>query len=242
MRTITRSRYFKNLFNEKLLPLGRKIEERAQRQLDKNREIKITELLTLFAAVLPLIAFTYWRLLLEEFNGEYFESYFNFSDVYYLLYYKATLLWYILLLLSVTIPVMVLTLRLRKFAVWMNVTIIFCLTVYFFSQAGYFLWYQTLLYTLLGLVILVAFLLYSKHALHVYIVFLGMFFVTAAQADADHIKKTAVKKDIKLKNGTFFMKKEDRNKYYVTSTSKLVLIYSTKDQKLISIDRDSIQY
>ncbi|MGQ7855736.1 hypothetical protein ACUN24_16000 [Pedobacter sp. WC2501] len=241
MKRLNRLRNIYSILFQKISSYLTRIKQQADNQVTENKGIDITGLVATFSIILPIATFTYWRLLFEEFHGDYFELCFSFSDVYYLLYYKATLLLYIsLLLLFVTLAI-TFSLHFWKYRLQFSIGIFICLTLGLYTYVSHFNELQCVLYMVSGLVIIFLYFILGKQSLYGFVALSALFLITSAQTDADQIKKMTIKKDIKLKNGAFFLKKEDNNKYYVTSTSKFVLIYDISVNKLIKMERDSIK-
>lgn len=229
---------------EKILIVFEALHQKVERynRINQRQEhgMKITGLITTFALILPLSSFTYWRLLLEEFHVDYFEFCYSFDDVYYILYRKGTLLWFTMLIMVFAIVACVISVRFWKYHLQFGIISFACLVIGVIGSIGYFMWYQTLLYIVLAFVIVVLYLFVNKYAMYGLALLAGLFLVTSAGADARQIKFVALKKDIKLKDGTFFLQKEDKNRYYVVSTSKYVLIYDLATNELLKKERDLI--
>lgn len=228
---------------EKVTTVFEALHQKAERyQINRREEhgMKITGLVTTFALILPLSAFTYWRLLLEEFHVDYFEFCYSFDDVYYILYRKGTLLWFTMLIMVFAIAACVISVRFWKYHLYFGITSFTCIVIGVVGSIGYFMWYQTLLYIIMAFVIVVLYLFINKYSVYGLILLVGLFLVTSAGADAKQIKAVALKKDIKLKDGTFFLHKTDKNRYYVVSTSKYVLIYDLTTKELLKKERELI--
>jgi hypothetical protein len=220
--------------------LHQKVERYNQINQREEHGMKITGLITTFALILPLSAFTYWRLLLEEFHVDYFEFCYSFDDVYYILYRKGTLLWFTMLIMVFAIAACVISVRFWKYHLPFGIISFTCLVIGVIGSIGHFMWYQIILYIVMAFVIVVLYLFVNKYAMYGLALLAGLFLVTSAGADARQIKFVALKKDIKLKDGTFFLQKTDKNKYYVVSTSKYILIYDLVKDELLKKERELI--
>jgi hypothetical protein len=221
--------------------LSRKAQRLSERRRTEMQRTEITNLLALFAVVLTLSAFTYWRILLEKFNTYYFEFCYTFDDVYYILYYKGTVLWYTLTVLILSAVVSATALHFWKFHLQFVTTGLVCLLTYILCNVSHLKYTQTIILTIISISITIAYLFFTKYAQYGFVIFSGIFLINAASADAKYFQKATRKKDIQLKNGSFVLKKSDTERYYVTSTSKYILIYTPRTHQITKIERDQIR-
>ncbi|WP_369616287.1 hypothetical protein [Flavobacterium sp. CFS9] len=226
---------------KQLWSLSRKAQRLSERRRTEIQRAEITNLLASFAVVLPLSAFTYWRILLEKFNTDYFEFCYTFDDVYYILYYKGTVLWYTLTVLMLSAVISATALHFWKFHLQFVTTGLVCLLTYILCNISHFNHTQTIILMIISICITIAYLFFTKHAQYLFVVFSGIFLICAASADAKYYQKAARKKDIQLKDGSFVLKKSDTECYYVTSTSKYILIYTPRTHQIKKIERDQIR-
>jgi len=226
----------------KTMLIGGKISSHATKGNNNSDNASLAHIVATFTIILPISAFLYWRLFFEEFKIDYFETYFDINDVYYILYYKATTLLYITLLLSIIIPAALMSLKSWRYILPVTGVLIIYAIVLVFTNQTHFAWYQCVGYSTITIVIAILFLFYGRKALYGYIVLLSLFLVTSAKTDADYSKNVRIRKDILLKDNTFFMKKKDKTKYYVTSTSRFVVIYEIDSNRLVRVERDDIKY
>jgi len=200
------------------------------------------QVIAIFTIILPISTLLYWRLLFEEFNADYFERCFDINDIYYILYYKATTLMYIILLLLAAVVAMITSLREWKFATLVSIILLLGTVVIIFLDSAHFAWYQSLLYSIATIALFIFFLFRGTKALYGYIILSCLFLVTSAKTDALHYKQALVRKDILLKDGSFFLRQNDKTRYYITSTSKYVLVYEISTNQLLKVERESVKY
>jgi hypothetical protein len=212
----------------------------AERRLEEKQETKISDLIAAFVVVLPLAAFTYWRIFFEKFGENYFECCYHFDDVYYILYSKGTTVWFVSLLLSWALLLPSVITRFKKPVLLLGISSFICLVISFVTNGSHFLWYQTLIFVGLSIVIFVCYNFLSRLALYGYIALLGFFFVTSAYIDSAKFKESSIKKEILRKNGSTFLSKDDKDKFFIGSTSKFLLVYDKHHGKVNKIEKDSI--
>lgn len=245
MKTMSLNNTFRALndrVKQKSIIADQNFNEKLDQLINESSSNSIVHIIAIFTIILPISTFLYWRLLFEEFNANYFENFFDINDVYYLLYYKATTLMYIMLLLLAAIVAILTSFRTWKFKTIASIFFFLGIVVFVFSDQAHFAWSQSLLYSIATLVLFVFFIYRGKKALYGYIILSCLFLVTSAKTDAEHYKQANVRKDILLKDGSYFLKKNDKFRYYITSTSKYVLIYDIPTKQLINAERDSIKY
>lgn len=202
----------------------------------QEEKIEIAPLLAAFGIVLSLSAFIYWRILLEEFNEDYFQFCYSPEDVFYILYYKGTSLWFIAVLLSVSwlYPLLVRSSNLKA----VLFTGILGLAIYVLAATDGSSTTQIILYIFLFVFISFCALYISKKAYYAYMIIIGMFFVNSAYLDAAKYKHAKLRPTIRLRTGELVLDKTDTSKFYAGRISKFILIYKKDENRLLKYGRD----
>lgn len=203
-----------------------------------NQKVDAALLLTVLAITLPLDAFIYWRLFCENFGTEYFTFCFSVDDIAYILYYKGTFYWYIIILL--TIPAIPLLFDIpRSFKALAIIVLLFAVGSALVHGKEFDL-LKLIIYVALVLLANVLIYFYNRNVLYAYSLLIGLFFVITADIDASNALKHPPRMTIISKGGVTILNEKDSTRIYVGSTSKFILIYDKNKKKLDKIERDSI--
>jgi len=203
-----------------------------------SQKVDAALLITVLAITLPLDAFVYWRLFCEYFGKEYFTFCFSVDDIAYILYYKGTFYWYIMILL--TIPAIPLLFDIPKMYKAIAVFVLLIVVAYLLVYSREFDLSKLIIYAVLVFLTNVFIYYYNRNVLYAYSLLIGLYFVLAADADASNALKHPIKQTIISKGGVSILNEKDSTRIYVGSTSKFILIFDKNKKMLDKVERDSI--
>jgi len=219
----------------------KKINEATLKQEDTRQKTDLQALIAAITIVLPLSAFLYWRIFLNNFNRDYFSFCYSAEDVAYILYEKGTYMWYLTLMLSLVSWLFLIRSTSKKLISGLVLIICSEVILYTLAKIGGFSIGQIILFMALLFIINLFIFFYNRNAFYGYIILFGLYLINSADIDAKEARNHPKKETVVLRTGKVVADKNDNSKLYIGTTSKFVLIYDKTEKQLIKFSRDSVR-